>query len=256
MTMATFSKAKNIFVVINQDNTKKAPLSKSLGEEVLSKLSNYGSFYTILHDRFSESEGEEETIHRHLLLEGCDQKSSDTWLEIISLLFGVPKNCVQIESVKNLRKCGRYLVHRDDEWKYQFPAVEVQTNNKKQLEAWLQGGKVTQHVIVKFKGNKRDFLMEFGADATKKYWPLVEEMRDTENREIKAEHERDVVSWLKRHLIDLYGTCERISKLAAEGTKSTPKGSQNYALLWSIYNEAENSRKAVLDYINNGVIEG
>lgn len=180
--MATTTRtAKNVFVVINQDNTKKEPLSKTLDKETLQSLSNYGDYYTILHDRFSKSEGDE-TTHRHLLIIGADSLASSVWIEALSLIFKVPRNCVQLESVTNPRKCGRYLVHRDQELKFQFPPEEVQTNNKRQFENWLMGGKVTAHVITHFNGGYLDFLEEFGAENTKRYFPMVEKAREEKRR--------------------------------------------------------------------------
>lgn len=175
--MATTSKtAKNVFVVINQDNTKKEPLAKTLGKETLESLARYGDFYTILHDRYSEGEGEE-TIHRHLLIIGSDTLATAVWIEALSLIFSVPRNCIQLEVATNPRKCGRYLIHRDDEFKYQFPREEVQTNNKKQFDSWLLGGKVTAHVLQTFEGGKIEFLNQFGAENYKRYYVLLEDIR-------------------------------------------------------------------------------
>lgn len=250
--MAKFGNAQNIDVVI--DFPKEKTPSKFLPEEVVLKLANYGKFYTILHDKFSKAE-EEETVHRHLVINAVEGKSSTTWIELLALIFEVPTNCISIESARNLKKCIRYLVHRDDEWKYQFPHDDVQTNDKRGWQSALQGGKVTATAVLGFKGTYLDFLSEFGVENTKRYWSMVENVN--KERGILAKHqvERMLVLGLMEQWEAVDYDLKKAIKLAESGGKRWPRGTESGDLIQGIIDYLEHARKLMEEVKEKGVIE-
>lgn len=221
------NKATNVFCIINFPTDRKSAPLKVLDKDALTKLAKFGSFYTILHDRYSDFEGDE-TIHRHLLIIGVDSKPTAVWLEVLSLIFDVPKNCISIESVTNKRKCGRYLVHRDNPEKFQFPPEEVQTNNLKQFQEWLKGGSVTPNALMTFKGSYTDFLQEFGVENTKRYWSVCEKVQADKR---KAEHDAYQVAHAEQVL---YRANEWLKMLQALETAILAKRPQPGSSTWEV----------------------
>lgn len=171
--MSTFNNATKVEAVINfPDHGKTA--SPVLEKAVLDDLARLGKYYTILHDKFSEEEKDDETIHRHLVLEAKEGRSSKAFIDLLALIFKVDNNCVSIMSVRNFKKRVRYLCHLDDKGKYQFPRESVQTNDKRGFEDFCKGGSVSMEDIVAFEGNLIDFGKVFGLEAVVRYGRVFE----------------------------------------------------------------------------------
>lgn len=175
--MAFFAKAKKFEVIINFPNEEKA--SRELDRETLKRLALLGKFYTILHDAFSASEKEDETIHRHLVIVANEENSSNGWLLAIRTIFGYPANCFTIMSIKNVRTRVRYLTHVDDSEKYQFDLDRVQTNDTRGLKAFMEETKsVDMDTIISYNGDFVSFGRDFGATMAIKYRTLIKDTAD------------------------------------------------------------------------------
>lgn len=203
--MATFNNGKRISAVINfpQEKTPSPVLEKG----VLSRLGNLGSYYTILHDKFSANETEEETIHRHVVIESPVGLSSTAWIASLSMAFDVPLNCVSVEPAKSLKAVLRYLVHKDNEERYQFPVEAVQTNNTKAFKNALNASRdVDMDTLISYMGDWVQFGRDYGVSLMAKYKRTIVELGEIqETRPILTMEDVDRMS----SEIDYYRDCYR-----------------------------------------------
>lgn len=92
-------------------------------DKVLAALSKYfDEFAYILHDRDTDDNGELKKAHIHWV----GRCKNARLLSAVSSALGVPQNSVEI--CKGWRSSVKYLVHADDQEKFQYDPKEVEGN--------------------------------------------------------------------------------------------------------------------------------
>lgn len=173
--MATFNNCKKVSCVINFENQKEAP--KVLGLETSRRLALLGKYYTILHDVFSENEKQDETIHRHLVLDMPVGYSSSAMIALLANIFECPQTLVSVEPAKNVKAAVRYLAHYDQEEKAQYRIDDIQTNDKKGLDGYfLDPSKITMKDLMAFNGDWVAFGHLYGPALALKYRKMIEDL--------------------------------------------------------------------------------
>lgn len=92
-------------------------------DEVLSKIIEYAEEWSyILHDKDIDSEENTKRAHYHVCVKWKNPRTRGT----IANQIGIEKN--YIERLKNWRVGNRYLLHMDDQDKYQYGLYYVESN--------------------------------------------------------------------------------------------------------------------------------
>lgn len=129
-----FNNGKNIGVVINFPN-EKAPENVT---DILEGLGKFGNFGYIIHDKDELPNGEPKTLHAHVVIEAEKGASSGTWVKRMCETFGVPEECISVDTIKSLDGAWRYLIHKDNPEKHQYTLEEVATNNPETLKKAIE----------------------------------------------------------------------------------------------------------------------
>ena len=129
--MATFNNGKKVCAILNFPTEKE----KEAYPSNVQRLFNLGSVYSILHDGDEKENGLQKTEHAHVYVFGEEGHSSNTWIDMLALNFGVPRNCISIETTRNELGAIRYLMHLDENAdKKRYPRENVITNNVEDLD--------------------------------------------------------------------------------------------------------------------------
>lgn len=129
--MATFNNGKKVCAILNFPTEKE----KEAYRTNVQRLFNLGSVYSILHDGDEKENGLQKTEHAHVYVFGEEGHSSNTWIDLLALNFGVPRNCISIETTRNEIGAIRYLMHLDENAdKKRYPRENVITNNEDDLD--------------------------------------------------------------------------------------------------------------------------
>ena len=106
-------------------------------------------YWYILHDKDVDDNGLFKTEHYHLILvfnfKSCYKKYV---LDYLCDLLNCSSNIISVEPVINLNISLRYLIHLDDEDKYQYDDNEIITNNSVMLYRALLGNKITYNYLI------------------------------------------------------------------------------------------------------------
>lgn len=87
--------------------------------EVFRNLKSYKKWAYIKHDKDLNSDDVSKKLHIHFLL----HLENAMTIKALSNKIGVPINYIQ--NVRNERSCVRYLIHKDDEDKFQYNLSEI-----------------------------------------------------------------------------------------------------------------------------------
>ena len=107
----------------------------------MNTLKSYNSnfdFYSILHDSDIKDNGELKTPHYHIVISfknGFRTRCST----ILKLFDDDTRLCISIQLCVNLFSSIRYLIHLDNETKFQYSKDLISTNNKRMLSNYLEG---------------------------------------------------------------------------------------------------------------------
>lgn len=105
---------------------------------VSSSLAVFAATYaTILHDKYSPTEGDEK-IHAHFVIKGKEQHTLEEWDLLLQTAFGVADiHAIHLQETKKVDGAIRYLIHLDNPEKYQFKPEDVLTNNRALCEKYF-----------------------------------------------------------------------------------------------------------------------
>lgn len=87
-------------------------------------------YYSILHDRDINANGEVKRKHYHLILVHKSRIDKSTLIKRIAERLGITPNCISCDAVYTLNGAIRYLMHMDDSDKASYLPFEVSTNNE------------------------------------------------------------------------------------------------------------------------------
>lgn len=104
---------------------------------------NYESYAYIIHDKDTNKENELKKAHTHVVLEFNNARWSSSLAEELGITSNYLQNC------KNFEKALDYLIHFNDDTKYQYDISEVKGNLKKQLIKQMNSFNKDENEIVK-----------------------------------------------------------------------------------------------------------
>lgn len=104
---------------------------------------NYENYAFIVHDKDLNNNGELKKSHTHIVLEFNNARWSSSLAEELGITPNYLQNC------KNFEKALDYLIHFNDDTKYQYDISEVKGNLKKQLIKQMNSFNKDENEIVK-----------------------------------------------------------------------------------------------------------
>lgn len=108
--------------------------------DILSHLKREHSVFLgmITHDKDVSEDGTLKKDHTHVVIRFENQ----VWSSALCKRTGLPHRYKLIENTLNFRKSVRYLVHYDDEDKFQYSLDDVWVSDKRMFDACLSNGEV------------------------------------------------------------------------------------------------------------------
>lgn len=149
--------------------------------------SNCKLYAFILHDKDTLDNGEIKTPHIHLvcLLNGSRWRLSTT-LNNIADALKVSEMAVSIDKVSDFNGSIQYLIHKNNNDKYQYPLTDIVTNMKNgEIDVYLnsESGGVSLEVLINIiKRNRKitDIIREIGLNNYRLYrnviWDIYSEV--------------------------------------------------------------------------------
>lgn len=104
---------------------------------------NYENYAYIVHDKDINKDNELKKAHTHIVLEFNNARWSSSLAEELGITPNYIQNC------KNFEKALDYLIHFNDDTKYQYDINEVKGNLKKQLIKQMNSFNKDENEIVK-----------------------------------------------------------------------------------------------------------
>ena len=84
-------------------------------------------YYAIKHDRDLDSNGELKHLHYHLVIKLQKGVRLSTMRNVVDELWHCPNN--NVDSVRSFNASIQYLIHKNDEDKFQYDESDVMTND-------------------------------------------------------------------------------------------------------------------------------
>lgn len=85
------------------------------------------------HDKDTNDDGELKTFHLHLVLSSPKRMRLGTCLSKIVGCFGLPPDCVSVDTIVDFASAIQYLTHKNDSSKYQYDYDCIVTNMDQSL---------------------------------------------------------------------------------------------------------------------------
>lgn len=104
---------------------------------------NYENYAYIIHNKDTNKDNELKKAHTHIVLEFNNARWSSSLAEELGITPNYLQNC------KNFEKALDYLIHFNDDTKYQYDISEVKGNLKKQLIKQMNSFNKDENEIVK-----------------------------------------------------------------------------------------------------------
>lgn len=111
----------------------------ALYNEVIKKLEEY-EYAKITHNLDVNDDGTIKKEHTHIVI-----KTSQISLSTLAQHLQIKENYIAIK--RNLKFAVRYLWHKDQPLKHQYPYEAVETNNKKWLD-WYGEGEISARTVI------------------------------------------------------------------------------------------------------------
>lgn len=139
------------------------------------------NYFTILHDKDYNDEGELKNPHYHLLVQLKVRTRAKTILNRICDILGCDSVNVQIEEVHDFISCIQYLVHKNDTNKFQYEVKDIQSNlDYETISAYMRScvnEEITAELLITYiqSGISRlDLLRRIGIGKFNLYYRTIE----------------------------------------------------------------------------------
>lgn len=159
-------------------------------DDILGALFSLQSCGFISHYAFIKHDSDvNKRNHWHLILTDCILTFDNFLTELageLTIRFEVnyPLTAISIEKVKNLRKCYRYLIHKDNRDKHLYNASDIYNDDDYYFSSYLVDKineiNYTEDDIIVFAFDAscvRDLLHLFGISAYMKYRNVIRDLR-------------------------------------------------------------------------------
>ena len=138
-------------------------------------------FYSILHDSDIKDNGELKTPHYHIVI-SFKNGFRTRCATILNLFEDDTRLCISIQLCVNLFSSIRYLIHLDNETKFQYSKDLISTNNKRMLSNYLEGNTELENLcaseliwICKVLEYRRLAILDYiGLNNFNKYYKVID----------------------------------------------------------------------------------
>ena len=131
-------RSSNFCIVLNIPNDRDAIEFYDFFIDTLKAYNSNFDFYSILHDSDIKDNGELKTLHYHIVI-SFKNGFRTRCATILNLFDDDTRLCISIQLCVNLISSIRYLIHLDNETKFQYSRDLISTNNKRMLSNYLEG---------------------------------------------------------------------------------------------------------------------
>ena len=131
-------RSSNFVIVLNSPKDRDSVEFYDFFMNTLKAYNSNFDFYSILHDSDIKDNGELKTPHYHIVVtfkNGFRTRCAT----ILNLFDADSRLCISIQLCVNLFSSIRYLIHLDNESKFQYSKDLISTNNKRMLSNYLEG---------------------------------------------------------------------------------------------------------------------
>lgn len=166
------------FCVIN------APYGKSINQVDSDLIFYLGTecdkYYSIIHDKDTLDNGELKTPHIHLLVELVSRQRKSTILNKMSKCVNIPLECISVDECRNISKAAQYLLHLNNQNKYQYNKEDISTNDEERLKYLLMSDEKTDLTtdelfdIVDNARNVRELIKKIGIKCYMQYGRVID----------------------------------------------------------------------------------
>ena len=138
-------------------------------------------FYSILHDSDIKDNGELKTPHYHIVI-SFKNGFRTRCATILNLFDDDTRLCISIQLCVNLFSSIRYLIHLDNETKYQYSRDLISTNNNRMLSNYLDGNTELEnlsaseliYICKELEYSRMKILNYIGLNNFNKYYKVIE----------------------------------------------------------------------------------
>ena len=139
-------------------------------------------FYSILHDSDKKDNGELKTLHYHIVI-SFKNGFRTRCATILNLFTDIEyRSCISIQLCVNLISSIRYLIHLDNETKFQYSRDLITTNNTRMLSNYLDGNTELENLcasklirICKDLEYRRMAILDYiGVNNFNKYYKVID----------------------------------------------------------------------------------
>ena len=138
-------------------------------------------FYSILHDSDIKDNGELKTLHYHIVI-SFKNGFRTRCATILNLFDDDIRLCISIQLCVNLISSIRYLIHLDNETKFQYSRDLISTNNNRMLSNYLEGNTELENlssielinICKELEFSRMKILNYIGLNNFNKYYKVIE----------------------------------------------------------------------------------
>ena len=138
-------------------------------------------YYSILHDSDIKDDGELKTPHYHIVI-SFKNGFRTRCATLLNLFDDDTRLCISIQICVNLISSIRYLIHLDNQTKFQYSKDLISTNNKRMLSNYLEGTTELENLCASelirickdFEYSRMKILDFIGLNNFNKYYKVIE----------------------------------------------------------------------------------
>lgn len=149
--MLALTSQRNQFDIVVSDISRCGNSIQNIFEELLRAGFTY---YGILHDKDTDSNGERKRAHLHIVLCSLNRMRVKQLINYLSDTCDTNNENIQVMEVLSLVGSIQYLIHLNDCNKFQYDKSEIITNDERNLDGYLlesiKVNQVTTKVLIDF----------------------------------------------------------------------------------------------------------
>ena len=174
-------RSSNFVIVLNSPKDRDFIEFYEFFVNTLKAYNSNFDFYSILHDSDIKENGELKTPHYHIVI-SFKNGFRTRCATILNLFDNDIRLCISIQLCVNLVSSIRYLIHLDNEKKFQYSRDLISTNNKRMLSNYLEGNTELENLcsielisICKDLEYRRMKILEYiGLNNFNKYYKVID----------------------------------------------------------------------------------
>lgn len=170
--MANLESAKTWSLVIERNDTTNNKVLENI--KIIKELNLVClHYYAILHDNDIDKDGVLKRPHYHIVCVFENVISRSRLLKVLSFVLEIPKEMISARPTISLVKELRYLIHLDNEDKYQYSRDLVFSDDKERYLSYIERKEYfSERTLIRIARNcqsKLDFICYIGMDFYEKH---------------------------------------------------------------------------------------